>query len=99
LTVDLAAQRAERDKKRLDLTVKEQALLILFLRNPGKVLTRTSIYEQVWNEKYDGLSNTLEVHIMELRRKLEAHGPRVIFTVRGRGYMLSDQPAPEQEQA
>jgi DNA-binding response OmpR family regulator len=36
---------------------------------------------------------------MELRRKLEAHGPRVIFTVRGRGYMLSDQPVPEQEQA
>jgi two-component system copper resistance phosphate regulon response regulator CusR len=99
LSVDLAAQRAERDKKRLDLTVKEQALLILFLRNPGKVLTRTSIYEQVWNEKYDGLSNTLEVHIMELRRKLEAHGPRVIFTVRGRGYMLSGQPVPEQEQA
>jgi two-component system copper resistance phosphate regulon response regulator CusR len=99
LSVDLATQRAERDRKRLDLTVKEQALLVFFLRNPGKVLTRTSIYEQVWNEQYDGLSNTLEVHIMELRRKLEAHGSRIIFTLRGRGYMLSENPVTEQENA
>jgi two-component system copper resistance phosphate regulon response regulator CusR len=99
LSVDLATQRAERDRKRLDLTVKEQALLVFFLRHPGKVLTRTSIYEQVWNEQYDGLSNTLEVHIMELRRKLEAHGPRIIFTLRGRGYMLSENPVTEQENA
>jgi two-component system, OmpR family, copper resistance phosphate regulon response regulator CusR len=99
LSVDLATQRAERDRKRLDLTVKEQALLVFFLRHPGKVLTRTSIYEQVWNEQYDGFSNTLEVHIMELRRKLEAHGPRIIFTLRGRGYMLSKQLVTEQEQA
>jgi two-component system copper resistance phosphate regulon response regulator CusR len=99
LCVDLAAQRAERDRKRLDLTVKEQALLVFFLRNPGKVLTRTAIYEHVWNEQYDGMSNTLEVHIMDLRRKLEAHGPRIIFTLRGRGYMLSEQPVAEQENA
>jgi two-component system copper resistance phosphate regulon response regulator CusR len=97
LTVDLAMQRVERDRKRLDLTVKEQALLVLFLRHPGEVLTRTAIYEQVWNEQYDGHSNTLEVHIMELRRKLEAHGPRIIFTLRGRGYILSEQPVAEQE--
>ncbi len=95
VSVDLATQRVERDKKRLDLTVKEQSLLIYFLRNPGKVLTRTSIYEHVWNEQYDGLSNTLEVHIVELRRKLEVHGPRLIFTLRGRGYKLSNQPQSE----
>jgi two-component system copper resistance phosphate regulon response regulator CusR len=98
VSVDLATQRAERDRKRLDLTVKEQALLVFFLRHPGKVLTRTTIYEQVWNEQYDGVSNTLEVHIMELRRKLEAHGPRIIFTLRGRGYVLSEQALAEQEQ-
>ncbi len=90
VSLDLATQRAERAGHRLELTAKEQALLILFLRHPGEVLSRTRIYEQVWDERYDGLSNTLEVHIMELRRKLEAHGRRLIFTVRGRGYVFGD---------
>ena len=92
LTVDLATQRAERAGKRLDLTAKEQALLVLFLRHPGEVLSRTRIYEAVWDERYDGLSNTLEVHIVELRRKLEAHGGRLIHTRRGRGYVFGDAP-------
>jgi two-component system response regulator MprA len=52
------------------------------------VLSRTRIYEAVWDEEFDGLSNTLEVHIKELRRKLEALGPRVIQTRRGQGYLL-----------
>lgn len=86
--VDLATQRAERAGRRLELTAKEQALLVLFLRHPGEVLSRTRIYEHVWDERYDGLSNTLEVHVMELRRKLEAHGPRLIHTRRGRGYLF-----------
>ena len=85
--LDLATQRAERAGRRLDLTAKEQALLVFFLRHPGEVLSRTRIYEHVWDERYDGLSNTLEVHVMELRRKLEAHGPRLIHTRRGRGYV------------
>ena len=85
--IDLAARRAERAGVRLDLTAKEEALLVFFLRHPGKVLTRTRIYEGVWDERYDGVSNTLEVHVMELRRKLEAGGqPRMIHTSRGRGY-------------
>jgi two-component system, OmpR family, copper resistance phosphate regulon response regulator CusR len=92
LSVDLATQRTERAGRTLDLTAKEQALLVLFLRHPGEVLSRTRIYEHVWDERYDGLSNTLEVHIMELRRKLEAHGPRLIHTLRGRGYLLGDPP-------
>ncbi|HWE35861.1 MAG TPA: response regulator transcription factor [Isosphaeraceae bacterium] len=88
ITLDLVGQKAARAGHALDLTAKEQALLIFFLRHPDQVLSRTRIYEHVWDEHYDGLSNTLEVHVMELRRKLEAHGPRVIQTVRGRGYRL-----------
>jgi two-component system copper resistance phosphate regulon response regulator CusR len=87
--VDLATQRADRDGHRLDLTAKEYALLVLFLRHPGQVLTRTRIYEHVWDERYDGLSNTLEVHVKDLRRKLESHGPRLIHTLRNRGYRFS----------
>jgi DNA-binding response OmpR family regulator len=90
--VDLATQRAERAGRPLGLTAKEQALLVFFLRHPGEVLSRTRIYEQVWDERYDGLSNTLEVHVKELRRKLEAHGPRLIHTLRGRGYLFGDPP-------
>ena len=60
--------------------------------DPGEVLSRTRIYEQVWEERYDGLSNTLEVHVMELRRKLEAHGPRLIHTLRNRGYVFGSEP-------
>ncbi|MBY0328161.1 MAG: winged helix-turn-helix domain-containing protein, partial [Gemmataceae bacterium] len=77
--------------KTLILTAKEQALLVLFLRHPGEILSRTRIYEQVWEDQYDGLSNTIEFHIMELRHKLESHGPRLLFTVRGKGYVLSNQ--------
>ena len=90
--VDLVTHRAERGGERLDLTAKEQALLVFFLRHPDEVLSRTRIYEQVWDERYDGLSNTLEYHVMALRKKLEARGPRLIQTLRGRGYLFGVEP-------
>ncbi|HEY2785651.1 MAG TPA: response regulator transcription factor [Fimbriiglobus sp.] len=90
LKIDLLTHRVERAGQSLTLTAKEFALLVYFLRHPGVVLTRTSIYEGVWDERYDGLSNTLEVHMMELRRKLEAKGPRLIHTLRGRGYVFGE---------
>lgn len=90
LAMDVATQRVERAGQPLDLTAKEQSLLLFFLRHPGEVLSRTRIYDHVWQESFDGLSNTLEVHVMELRRKLEAHGPRLIHTVRGRGYLFGE---------
>lgn len=98
VTVDLASQRVERGGQPVELTAKEYALLVYFLRNPGRVLSRTRIYEHVWDERYDGLSNTLEVHVKEVRRKLEAFGPRLIQTLRGRGYLLGD-PAVDSEGA
>ena len=56
-----------------------------------ELLARTRIYEHVWDERYDGLSNTLEVHVMELRKKLEAHGDRLIHTLRNQGYIFGDR--------
>src|SRR5437764_628592 len=79
----------ERAARPLDLTAKGYALLVFFLRHPGEVLSRTRIYEHVWDERYDGLSNTLEVHVMELRKKLEAYGGRLIHTLRNRGYRFA----------
>ena len=88
--VDVAAQKAERAGRPLDLTAKELALLVFFLGHPDEVLSRTRIYGNIWGEDYDFVSNTLDVHIKELRRALEARGPRLIQTVRGRGYLLGD---------
>jgi two-component system, OmpR family, copper resistance phosphate regulon response regulator CusR len=98
LVLDSSSTRAERAGKPLGLTAREQTLLQFFMRHPGEVLSRTRLYEQVWDEQYDGLSNTLEVHVMELRKKLEAYGPRIIHTIRGRGYILGD-PASHGEEA
>ena len=91
LRVNLASQRVERSGQRIELTSREYALLVFMLRHPGEVLSRTRIYEHVWEERYDGLSNTLEVHVMELRRKLEVYGPRLIHTLRNRGYRFGGE--------
>lgn len=87
VSVDLGRHRAERAGRLIDLTSKEMLLLAYFVRNPDRVLSRTRIYEAVWGGMV-GPSKTLEVHVGELRRKLEAHGPRLIHTVRGRGYVF-----------
>ncbi len=88
LSVDLATHRVERAGHRLELTAKELALLVFFLRHPDQVLSRTRIYEHVWEEHYDGISNTLEFHVMQLRKVLESRGDRLIHTLRGRGYIF-----------
>jgi two-component system copper resistance phosphate regulon response regulator CusR len=90
VSVDLATQRAERAGHKIDLTARELSLLVFLIRNSGKVMVRKEIYEHVWDDTYDGVSNTLEVHVMELRRKLEAHGSRLIQTVRGQGYIYAN---------
>jgi two-component system copper resistance phosphate regulon response regulator CusR len=93
--IDPFTQKVERAGRPVTLTAKEFALLLFFVRHAGQVLGRNRIYEAVWDEPYDGESNTLEVHVAELRRKLEARGPRVIHTLRGRGYVFGDRVPPE----
>lgn len=86
--LDIARQVATRAGHTLSLTAKEWSLLKLFVQHPHTMLSRTRIFDQVWGDQYDGLSNTIEVHVKELRRKLEAFGPRLIHTRRGSGYVL-----------
>jgi DNA-binding response OmpR family regulator len=88
LELDPARGSASRGGHRLDLRPREFALLEFFLHHPEDVLTRTRIYEHVWEHDYDGLSNVLEVYVRYLRMKLEERGPRLLHTVRGRGYVL-----------
>ncbi len=92
ISVNLVAQRAYRAGQALDLTSKELALLSFFLRHPSQVLTRERIYENVWDGEIDKSSNTFEVHLKELRRKLETLGPRLIHNRRGHGYFLGKIP-------
>jgi DNA-binding response OmpR family regulator len=88
LELDPARGVATRAGKRLELRPREHALLEFFLRHPEQVLTRARLYESVWEHDYEGLSNVLDVYVGYLRQKLEAVGPRLLHTVRGRGYVL-----------
>ena len=88
LELDPARGTATRAGKRLELRPREHALLEFFLRHPEQVLTRARLYESVWEHDYEGLSNVLDVYVGYLRQKLEPAGPRLLHTVRGRGYVL-----------
>ena len=75
----------------IELTAKEYALLELFLRNPGAVLSRAQILDRVWSFDYDGHSNVVETYVRYLRKKLgKARG--LLQTVRGMGYRLDAGP-------
>jgi two-component system OmpR family response regulator len=75
----------------LSLTAKEFALLELFLRNPGVVLTRTQILEAVWDFAYDATSNVVDQYVAFLRRKVDKpFGRSDLETLRGAGYRLRD---------
>jgi DNA-binding response OmpR family regulator len=87
LVVDEAARTVQRSGVSVDLTGMERALLSVFARHPGKVLSKGQLLTEVWGfDAYD--VNVVEVHMSALRRKLEAHGPRLLHTVRGAGYVL-----------
>jgi DNA-binding response OmpR family regulator len=73
------------------VTATELRLLAYLVRNRGRVLSKTQILTQVWG--YDVVDpNLVEAHVSALRRKLEAHGPRLVHTVRGIGYRVSANP-------
>ena len=87
--LDLAGRTANRAGRPFELTRTEFALLELFLRHPGRVLSRSTIFNAVWEYDFGPSSNTLEVYVGYVRRKLEAEGePRLLHTVRGVGYVL-----------
>ncbi len=87
LVIDDGARTVVRNTAVLDLTRTEYDLLSVLAQHPGQVLSKVQLLTQVWGfDAYD--ANLVEVHMSSLRRKLEAHGPRLIQTVRGVGYVL-----------
>jgi two-component system OmpR family response regulator len=94
LWLDPATRQAWRGEAQLELSPKEFALLELFLRHPGQVLTRTRILEHVWDYTYDGVSNVVDQYVGYLRRKIDRpFGITQLETVRGAGYRLRPTPA------
>jgi two-component system response regulator MprA len=91
LELNPVERRVSRAGHQIELTRIEFALLELFLTHPRKVISRHSIFQQVWGYDLDFASNSLEVYIGYLRRKTEAEGGRrLIQTVRGIGYVLRE---------
>ena len=91
LTMNLLDRMVLRGTRELVLTPKEFSLMEYFIRNPRRVLARTSIAEHVWDYNFEWQSNVVDVFVNVIRKKLEEAGePRVVHTVRGVGYVLKE---------
>ncbi len=89
LRLDPARRIVFRGDEKIDLTPKEFSLLDYFMRNPGRVLTRTMIAEHVWDYDFDTTTNVIDVYVNYLRKKIDAYREqKLIQTVRGVGYVL-----------
>lgn len=96
VALDPAAHSVTRAGRPVELSAREFALLEFLMRHAGQILTRTVMLEHVWDYRYDGDSNVVDVYIGYLRRKLEQpFGAPMIRTVRGVGYILDATTVPE----
>ena len=85
VVIDLGARRVSRGGVAVDLTAREYALVEHLMLHRGRVVTRTQLYEHLFDENESSLSNLLDVHVSNIRRKL---GPDLITTRRGHGYSI-----------
>jgi two-component system OmpR family response regulator len=94
LRLDPASRRVWRGETEVELTAKEFAILEMFMRRPGEVLSRFQILEHAWDYDYENRSNIVESYIRLLRRKVDQpFGVESIETVRGAGYRLREDGA------
>ncbi len=85
ITIDTGAKKVTRGMQEIVLTAREYAIVELLIRHRGEVVTRTRIYEHIFDENDDSLSNLVEVHVSNVRKKL---GKDFITTRRGMGYVI-----------
>jgi DNA-binding response OmpR family regulator len=89
LVLNPATREVTRGGQRIELTVKEYALLEYFMRHAGRVLTRPMISDHVWNQDFDTFTNVIDVYVNYLRNKIDrGRARKLIHTIRGSGYML-----------
>jgi two-component system OmpR family response regulator len=88
LELDEDAMEVRRAGEVVDLTATEYRLLRYLMANPRRVMTRAQLLDHVWDYDFGGDGRVLETYISYLRKKLDAHGPPLIHTVRGVGYAL-----------
>jgi DNA-binding response OmpR family regulator len=94
LDVDIAALKAKRKNKEIEITKREAAILQYFAANPNRVISREELYKEVWEETMTELgTRTTDMHIAKLRSKIEKNSadPQIIKTVRGAGYKYENQ--------
>jgi len=91
LEIDLGARQVQVAGRLVELAPKEFDLLAVLARNPGRVLGRETLLEQVWGYDFLGDSRTVDVHMQRLRYKIEddPHEPRYLLTVRSIGYRFA----------
>lgn len=91
LEVNTRTQEVIRGGIPISLTAKEYALLVYLMTHSGRVVTRTMISDHVWNEEFDTFTNVIDVYVNYLRNKIDKpHAKPLIHTLRGTGYMLSE---------
>ena len=89
LVLNPATREVTRGGQRIELTLKEYALLEYLMRHTGRVLTRPMISEHVWNQDFDTFTNVIDVYVNYLRNKVDrGRTKKLIHTIRGSGYML-----------
>lgn len=89
LKVDFKNYEVIKNGKKVELTLKEYELLKFMMENPNKVITRDQMLDKVWGYEFFGESRTLDVHIRNLRKKIEDENQKLIETVRGIGYKFN----------
>jgi two-component system, OmpR family, response regulator len=95
LQVDLVNREVQRAGQKIELPMREYALLVYFLRSPGRALSKTQLIENVWEWHFDTGTNVVEVYIQRLRKKIdEGHPVKLLHTVRGVGYMMKTDSTP-----
>ena len=92
LIVDSASHRVSRANRDLQLTAKEYALLEYLARRAGQLVSRAEIAAHVWDDAFDPFSNSIEVYMNRLRKKIdEHHSTKLLHTRRGEGYILESR--------
>jgi DNA-binding response OmpR family regulator len=89
LTLDPASHRVSRGGVAINLTRREYGILEVLMRHPGEIVERAQLAERVWETEPDRFSTIIDVHVSNLRRKIEPAGtPRLLHTIRGHGYLM-----------